>query len=208
MPGSTWRAVVCAVLLLGTLGASRMRDSEALRPLSRPLAQIPAAINGWTGTDDPPLQADVANDLKATDYLARTYHEGPAALGLFIAYYARQVAGENIHTPKHCLPGNGWDIVDRDQTTIEVNGKQVSINRYAIQNGDMRRVVLYWYQSRRHIVASEYKAKVLLIWDAFHDSDTSESMVRVTVQDSPEQLEAGVRFATAVAADLQSCLGR
>ena len=57
----------------------------------------------------------------------------------------------------------------------------ITINRYVVSHGDNKSVVLYWYQSPRRVVASEYKAKFWLVADStrYHRSDTA--LVRVTV---------------------------
>ena len=57
----------------------------------------------------------------------------------------------------------------------------IRINRYVIAKGDEKSVVLYWYQSRDRVIASEYAAKFWLVLDSmrYHRSDTS--LVRVIV---------------------------
>jgi len=42
-------------------------------------------------------------------------------------------------------------------------------------------VVLYWYQSRNRVVASEYRAKIYLVTDAIRYNRTDTALVRVIV---------------------------
>lgn len=200
------RTVICSLLLIGTLWASKVIDFQQPMHLEKPLVTIPTRIEGWVGVEDPPIEDDIAEQLKASDYILRTYHQGKDTLGLFLAYYSQQRAGENIHPPKQCLPGNGWNIVQQGITAVPVLGRTVEINAYHIRRGEDRRVVFYWYQSRTWIVASEYTAKFLLIRGALYGEGTSGSLARVTVQDSPGASAIAVRFMSAVIPEIQRCL--
>src|SRR5262249_54096000 len=101
-------------LLLGTalvgskLSAHRRSDSLAV-PLEKSISR---EIDGAIASDNPPLTAGTMAQLKASSYLSRTYVKRGMRADLFIAYYAQQRAGESMHSPKHCLPGAGWEIWD------------------------------------------------------------------------------------------------
>ena len=58
-------------------------------------------------------------------------------------------------------------------------GRDISVNRYIVQKGLERQLVLYWYQSHGRIVANEYWSKAYLIHDAIRLNRTDGSLVRV-----------------------------
>ena len=64
------------------------------------------------------------------------------------------------------------------------------MNRYVIQKGIDRQLVLYWYQSHGRVVANEYWSKFYLIRDAVRLNRTDAALVRVIVP-MPSNLEAG-----------------
>lgn len=200
--------VICFLLLTGTLRLATLVDARPPQQLARPLSGISREITGWQGVDDPPLEQEVEDQLKASDHILRTYRSAGNAIGLFVAYYSRQADGRNIHPPKNCLPGNGWNILKNGAARVPFGTQDVSVNVYRIQKGDQRRQVLYWYQSADRIVASEYAAKALLFWDALYKGDTSGSVVRIIVCDEPESLKTGIRFAGTVMSEVERCLGR
>src|SRR5208337_3803033 len=115
--------------LLSGLTARRVPE-----PLAVPLDQIDSQIEGWTAAGNHTLSASTLHALDATSYLDRTYRKGNSQLNLFIAFYAQQRAGESMHSPKHCLPGAGWEIWNHDSAFIPVRGTKVEINKYSIQN--------------------------------------------------------------------------
>lgn len=193
-------------LLVGTAALSRMADRGTPEPLVFPLGEIRSQVAGWQAVQDHLLPESTLRTLKATSYLSRTYAGARTQLDLFIAFYARQRTGESMHSPKHCLPGAGWEIWKHDSAWIPVQGQAVEINQYSIQNQGTRMLMLYWYQSRTHIYASEYLGKVLLARDTILTGHTSASIVRVLMPDQPGAAEEGVAFAAAIVPEVQRCL--
>lgn len=194
-------------LLSATLVASKLSQPRVPEFLTQPLDTIPWNIAGFEGSPDPPLSEGVLGKLAADSYLLRTYRAGTEQIDLFVAFYARQRAGESMHSPKHCLPGAGWEIWNYGSTQIPVKGRNVTINEYSISHAGDRRLVLYWYQSKTRIVASEYLGKILLARDAFMQNSTAGSIVRIIVPDRPGTLRQARQFATELVPDIQRCFG-
>ena len=199
------RFVMMVVILGATVGASSLAERRVPESLAKPLSTLPHELAGWqAAAENPPLSEGILAQLKPTAYLSRTYRKDGQSLGLFIAYYAQQRAGESMHSPKHCLPGAGWEIWDYRTVDIPVNGRAEKINEYRIQNAGSRAVVLYWYQSKGRIVASEYVGKILLIRDALVDGRTAGSIVRITCADAPSTVTAATDFAVGLAPRLKA----
>ena len=70
------------------------------------------------------------------------------------------------------------------------------MNRYIVQRGEDKSVVLYWYQTPKRVIASEFEAKYYLVLDSirYHRSDTA--LVRVVVPAIGGDEEAAVSAAT------------
>jgi EpsI family protein len=195
-------------LLLGaTLTFSQLTAHRRSEILARPLDTIDRQILGFTGTDNPPLDEHTLHALQPTSYLVRTYKKPSLQADLFIAFYQQQRAGESMHSPKHCLPGAGWEIWNYDTTPIPVNGQSVSINKYSISHESERRLVLYWYQSRNRIIASEYWGKILLARDTLLQNSTAASIVRIIVPDVPGAFDDARGLATELIPQVQRCFG-
>jgi EpsI family protein len=195
------------ILLLGTTLLSGLAVRRIPEPLAIPLDQIDSKIEGWMAVGDHELPEPTLHTLSPTAYLVRTYRKGQLPLELFIAFYAQQRAGESMHSPKHCLPGSGWEIWKHDSAFIPVHGKQVQINRYSIENAGTRMIMFYWYQSKTRIVASEYVGKILLARDTITSGHTAGSIVRIMLPDTPAANEEGVAFATRLVSEMERCFG-
>ena len=86
-----------------------------------------------------------------------------------------------------------------DDYPIDVGGAQpIVVNRYVVQHGEDRSLVLYWYQSRDRVVANEYNAKFWVMADAIRLNRTDTALVRVVVPigsgDLDQATSTGVNF--------------
>jgi exosortase D (VPLPA-CTERM-specific) len=201
-----WIAV--AILALAALGTHTMRHGQNM-PLRAPLQSIPRQIEGWQGADDP-LDAKILAMTGVDDYLNRAYIRGADYMGLYIGYYRTQATGDTIHSPKNCLPGSGWQPVSSSTVELEApGGRSVPVNSYVIQKGAERQVVLYWYQSQRRVMASEYRAKFYMIADALRWNRTDGALVRIAAPiagDEMQTREQARRFAQQVLPQLNEIL--
>jgi EpsI family protein len=183
-------------------------------PSGKPLEFFPAQIQSWRVIQDIPIEQEILDQLKADDTLNRIYADPVSRVGvnLFVAYFKTQRTGQSPHSPKNCLPGTGWEPAATGFLEVPVAGEPqpIKINRYVVSRGDEKSVVLYWYQSQRRVIASEFSAKFWLVMDSirYHRSDTA--LVRVTVpvwqnrQDTATDL--GVAFVKSMFPVLKSYL--
>lgn len=174
--------ILCLMLAATTLFLANARKAEATVARTT-FASFPMQLQSWRASVDPPLEKDILKVLGVDDYASRIYYKGDnAAVGLYMGYYASQRQGDTIHSPMNCLPGAGWEPVQQGQLTIanaDGAGRDITVNRYVIQKGLERQLVLYWYQSRGRVVASEYWSKLFLIQDAMRINRTDGALVRV-----------------------------
>jgi EpsI family protein len=202
-----WHAAGALLLLTATLATSSLVSERVSEPLARPLAEIDWNLAGFAGTDNPALSEGVLGVLLPTSYLSRTYTKPGLSADLFIAFYAQQRAGESMHSPRHCLPGSGWEIWDYGSTSIPVGAESFTVNKYSIANSGERMLVLYWYQTKNRIIASEYEGKLILAKDALLRNSTAASIVRIIVPDKPGALEDARKLASEVIPQMQVSFG-
>jgi len=167
----------------------------------RPLDRFPGQAGPWRMIRDAPMDEDVKATLNADDYLTRDY-AGPdgRVVNLFVAFFKSQRTGQTPHSPKNCLPGAGWIWTVSDVIPVWIAGRAspIEVNRYIVSKGEEKAAVLYWYQSRDRVVASEFQAAAFTAWDALRYNHTDTSLVRVVVPVSGNREEAatqtGVKF--------------
>jgi EpsI family protein len=197
-------AVILTVLLLCQAAVFYGGTRSEHVPQIAPLSELPSQLGGWKSVSDNVIEPEVREVLKADDLLNRTYaspQHGTTA-NLFVAFFRTQRTGQAPHSPKNCLPGSGWVPSVSDIVSISVPGRSepISVNRYVVSKGESKSLVMYWYQSRDRIVASEYSAKFFVAADAIRYNRTDTSLVRVVVPIVGE-VEAAERAAEAFVRD-------
>ena len=199
--------VLVVILLVGVVvnAWSYLGEAHVER---RDLSEFPETIGTWqrTGTDKI-LDDETMKVLRASDYLLRDFRKPAGTVAnLYVGYYASQRTGATYHSPLNCLPGSGWILSEPGKATITLpDGTSFIANKYVIQNGDFKSLMVYWYQGRGRNVASEYWCKVYTVFDSVRLRRSDGAMVRVTVPigDSEQAAEqAAIEFASAAEAVL------
>jgi EpsI family protein len=134
-----------------------------------------------------------------------TFSDGRIA-NIYVGYYSSQRSGATYHSPQNCLPGAGW--VMKDPQIIDIttaDGKSFKANRYIIENGIYHEVMIYWYQGRGRVEASEYSDKLNTIWDSVTRSRSDGAIVRVMTSVGADEA-AGLKAASDLSAHLAEAL--
>ena len=181
---SSWVPAGLLAIGLALVQSAGRQDSATL---VQPLATLPRTIAGAAG-DERPLTAEEIRVAGVSDYLFRIFRrDSTSAFSVYVGYYASQATGKTIHSPRNCLPGAGWQVVESGTQQVANGGSRATVNRYIIANGSAQAVVLYWYQGRGRVSHSEYGVKWELLRDAATRGRTEEALVRVMVPIAPSR---------------------
>lgn len=198
-----WQWLPTALLAVGVLLTFTL-DTQKQMPLRQSLGSVvPRELAGFAG-EDVALSNEERVATGVSAYLMRTYRRADVAADFFsvyIGYYDQQSQGKTIHSPRNCLPGSGWEPLESVPVTLETRAGPVVVNQYVLQRGDQRALVLYWYQGRGRVEASEYAVKRDLLLDSALRGRSEEALVRVMVLMNEDQNSA-VQLATRVASQL------
>jgi EpsI family protein len=167
-------------------------------PYAPPLSGFPSIVGPWMLQEDLPIDQDTRDVLKADDLLSRNYVRAgdPLPVNLFIAAFKSQRNGKAPHSPRNCLPGAGWTQLQSGVITVDIpGGRAIRVNHYVVQKDEDRSLVLYWYESRDRVIASEYMAKLMEIADSIRYNRTDTAIVRVVVPIVQRNFQAANRTA-------------
>jgi EpsI family protein len=174
--------ILLAVLVVGGVFVNwfeRRGEAEVER---RSLTHIPQRLGEWRQKgDEIRFDRQTESVLRTTDYTMREYYSGDGRqANVYVGYYASQRSGATYHSPQNCLPGAGWVMLEPERIEIRTPaGKTFTANRFIVENGVYKEVLIYWYEGRGRVEASEYRDKVYTVWDSVWRRRSDGAMVRV-----------------------------
>ncbi|MDO8938929.1 MAG: VPLPA-CTERM-specific exosortase XrtD [Methylicorpusculum sp.] len=161
-------------------------DREEISPERSRFTTFPLTISDWKGVEVGMGQKYI-DELKFDDYIIANYTKPGevSPVNFYVAYYASQRQGASAHSPKSCIPGDGWRIGEFTQRSLPgatmSDGSPIRVNRAVISKGDSKQLVYYWFQQRGRNITNEYLVKWYLFWDALTRQRTDGALVRLVV---------------------------
>ena len=169
--------IIVAALLIGV--------GREVKPqkLAQPLGRLPLALGSWQAVGpEQTLDQSTLEALRPSDYLLRNYINPQGEVcAVFVAFFALQQEGQIIHSPRHCLPGNGWQISQRKKVRAQGADGSWQLNHLTLGRNLDKLSVLYWYQGRGRIQADEYRDRFHLVLDGILHNRNDGSLVRLTM---------------------------
>lgn len=179
------RLLVVLLLFAATWYILQATSSVTSIPIKKSLASFPEHIGDYRLSNSFQSSADVIKMLGVDDYIQYNYASPSGTwTNLYVAFYSSVGVGGGYHSPKNCLPGGGWgiDTVKTIQLQAGTEGKKKStVTEMLIRQGDEYQIVLYWYQNRGRVIASEYWEKIYLVLDALFKGRRDGTFVRIMV---------------------------
>jgi EpsI family protein len=158
----------------------------------RPFSDVPDRIGPWQGRKGA-LDDDILKVLGVEEYVMLDFTRPSGRfVNLYVGFYQSQRQGDLIHSPRNCMPGAGWHIVEtgREILTDPGTGETYKVASLVLKKGNQYQMVLYWFHSRGRIIASEYMQKIWLVVDAVFRNRTDGSFVRLITPVTTTRQEA------------------
>lgn len=178
------------------------------------LKALPMRIGEWQAEENLLVDEDIKEVLKSSQDLWRAYADSnQQQLGLFMAYFQDQKYGEQVHSPKHCLPGSGWKIIDRETFVVQLKespARQLKINKLVISKKHFNEIMLYWFWTRSGVITSEYDLKFSLAKNALLRNPTDAAFIRINLpllqKDQSHALQVGSKFISDIFPEIKNVL--
>lgn len=191
------RSLIASVLMILTIVVlNYLSRPENIHP-KKPLSTFPKQIGEWVGKEER-FEERIYDTLGVDDSFLCSYRTPNGDhVQLYVGFYRSQREGELIHSPKHCMPGAGWNIIQTslEQVTIpNSNPERIEMIKLLLEKADQQQVILYWFQSRGRFIASEYMQRIYLVIDSIAKHRTDGSFVRLMspVNNGGEHRTSGV----------------
>ncbi len=151
------RSITLILLMLGLAVVVTHTRGARVVPKNLALSTFPDHIGEWRVVDKTLFDAPVLKVLRASDYLMRSYADPQGReIGLYVGYHDGGPDAGPIHSPRNCLPGAGWELMD---SRIMAAGP-VQLVRASYQKEETGMIYYYWYQMRDKSLTSDFTLKL------------------------------------------------
>lgn len=192
MDSVSTKKITAVVIILAVLCAYtwslRLRSVPQQQPPG--LEAIPRTVGDRSARDEH-ISPESLRILGADMTLARSYVD-PAggAIDMFIGYFAGQQEYSQIHSPKHCYPGAGWDIISEGSIDIDISDVRSPVRRLIISDGDKKQLVIYWFTMHGRTIPNEFALKWHQMTNALLARPQAASFIRFSAMIPPGGEEA------------------
>lgn len=179
-----WRYLT-VYLLLGLAALFVHTHANNAVPVARPLTEIPTTLGDWRMIRQTEFSPKVLAGLRPTDYLFREYVDAQGrSLSMYIGYHDGGPNSGPIHSPKHCLPGGGWMVVDEKTRPLEVAGRRFDVVQSVYAKGGNQEFFIYWYQVKGKVLTNEYALKLAEISNSMLHRRKDSAFIRISIPDA------------------------
>ena len=176
------RTISVSVLMILAAVCTRYVSHVENIHMINPLSSFPKRIGEWVGKEEH-FDQEIYDILGVDDSLLCRYRGSRGQqVQLYVGFYGNQREGNLIHSPKHCMPGSGWNIIVTSLEELIVpnaNPSKITVTKLILEKGAQRQIVLYWFQSRGRFIASEYMQKIYLVIDSVAKQRTDGCFLRL-----------------------------
>jgi EpsI family protein len=162
-------------------------------PVNKPFSTFPSQVGGWKISGESFMTDNVLAVLKPTDYLSRSYESIKGErVTIYLGYHGGGKDGGEIHSPKHCLPGSGWNEVYSEKTKFESSSESINLVKSVYQKAENRELFLYWFQVKGKTLDNEYLLKISEIINSAIYRRRDAAFVRISVPFTNDEQKARV----------------
>jgi exosortase D (VPLPA-CTERM-specific) len=175
--------MVLAIIIIRVIEILPLSKPEYIMPDYNIAKEFPTKIGEWIG-EKKKLDEMYVENLHLSDYVLADYRsDSNNPVTLLVVYYASQESGASSHSPRTCLPGDGWAMRNQKKEVLVdsiTENSPLYYNRFQAIKGGNRQLVYYWYLQRGRNITNEFILKWYIFWDAITRKRTDGALVRIT----------------------------
>ncbi len=169
MKFSVPNVVLLLLMLLSAGMASALRPTISLADERTPISlktMVPSAFGDWQEQRNvsaaivDPTQKELLDKIYS-ETLIRTYvNKAGYRVMLSIAYGKNQSDALQLHKPEICYPAQGFTLLAKEASTLDLMGKPIAATRLQTRLGQRVEPITYWTVVGDHITTSNIHKKL------------------------------------------------
>ncbi len=151
--------LIAVLLILTKVGMSWVQDTPKSISVAFDLGKNPILFDGWTCFYVGELDSLTKSALGTQEGYIHKYREGGLDIEAVTVVFKDQKFEAQVHSPLHCLPGSGWEII-RQENIVQENGSgSLYATLLQIKKSSLSQYVLYWFMINGKMVQDIYHLK-------------------------------------------------
>jgi len=146
------------------------------------LSNVPKVFENWSSLDVDGVSIKERDILSLDESLTRIYRaEDNTSIYGYIGYWKRQTGDSQAakHSPRMCLPANGWKIQPLANIELEINGKVISVNRILAEINRQKYLYYYFFFNGEDYYTSEWESLLRITCNSLVGSRTDGGIVEL-----------------------------
>lgn len=202
--------ILLVILAILTAYTYTLRFRQVELPSHPDLELIPGEIAGYSSIEEY-IEPASLRTLGADATLARSFRDGSGKnIDLFLGYFASQQENSQIHSPKHCYPGSGWDVISEGSAELVLEAGRKKVKQLIISDGEQKQLVIYWFHMNGSVVPNEFSLKYNQMKNALLSRPQSAAFIRFSTPlaagSEKETRESLTRFIEEISPDIGAAL--
>jgi EpsI family protein len=189
-------ALALALMVAAAIGAHAWRPTQHLSDLKAKVEleqMFPLSIGSWSVDTSGPVQL-ISPDQKAllnklyNQTLSRTYvNKTGDRMMLSVAYGGDQSDGTQAHRPDVCYPAQGFDILARSTSDVQLPGKSLPTRQLLARMGGRFEPISYWFVVGDRVALGGTEQKLIQLAYSTRGVIPDGLLVRVSTIDKDSQ---------------------
>ena len=182
--------LILSVVLVTSVAALTLKYYQPDAATDVRFDDFPLVVGDWAGEREvvAPYVMDILNP-KAIFSATYTNSQG-VEVHLLFDYFVTSGSFGGPHSPRNCLPGSGWVIVDQTERRIDVGSREISAGRLQMRLDQTHRMMDFWYVTNYGETASDYLFKFYSMIGSLALQPREVAFVRFIANDDPTSLQA------------------
>jgi len=179
---SSLGSVTALIFALALLGAGYAIDTQVVSPeeLNYKI-DLPQSKGDWTGEDLAGLGIREKNILRLDQHIRRNYTRSDGKeVFIYIGYWENQSGDHQAakHSPKTCLPSNGW-VIQKNSTRVIDQSRQHTVATITAKFKSRLTHYNYWFFSGKEEFHDEALALVNIIKNRMFDGRSDGGIIEI-----------------------------
>ena len=182
---------IILALIFSDLSAAYL-STRSQTPLTyKPLTSFPLVLGKWRANESA-LPSSVVAVAGASEYYYSDFRSPEnEKVNVYISYYESQRYGQIPHSPKVCIPGDGWVIQEVTPVILQDgNNNSFAANRLVTTKQNSTVVAYYWLKQGSKMYSKEALARLDLIRISLLQNRTDGALIRLVTHLAPGETEA------------------